>query len=180
MSETEVNHFIQTHQKEIFKFLLKNVKDPETAEDLTQDVLLRYAAQLQTGAPIKNHKNYLFTISRNRLFDYWKEVASDRQLQNHYWKSIRENQTARVMPWIDHDREVIYSDLAQQLTRRQKEIFMLHRREGFSYQEIAEKLDISKSTVRKHMMAALKRIRKYMTIHSDKLILFIFYFISFP
>lgn len=171
MDETEVNHFIQKHQKNIFKFLLKNVKDPQTAEDLTQDILLQYVNQLNHGTTIDNHKNYLFTISRNRLIDHWKKVADDRQQQKIYWDTIRENHTAQVMPWDDHDQKVIYTNLKEELTERQKQIFTLHRQKGYSYQEIADKLKISRSTVRKHMIAALKRIRRYMTVHADKLML---------
>ena len=45
------------------------------------------------------------------------------------------------------------------LPPRQRQVLLLHKFEGLSYAEIAERLGISKNTVMVHMMWALARCR---------------------
>ena len=69
-----------------------------------------------------------------------------------------------------YGQEVIFGQLEGQLTDQQRTIFFLNRREGLSYSEISEQLNISRSTVKNHMILALKTIREYMDKNYDKLI----------
>ena len=50
----------------------------------------------------------------------------------------------------------------QQLSERQREIWILHRRQQYTYEEIAGKLGISKETVKTHLQAATKIITDYL------------------
>jgi len=52
--------------------------------------------------------------------------------------------------------------LLDQLTPRQKEIFLLSREEGLTHEAIAKKLQISLNTVKKHMVNTLAFLRSHM------------------
>jgi RNA polymerase sigma-70 factor (ECF subfamily) len=46
-------------------------------------------------------------------------------------------------------------------------VIVMREIEGMSYEEIAEKLGLSKNTVRNHMSESLRTIRDYLSKHPD-------------
>src|SRR5690606_5109639 len=115
--------------------------------------------QYQKSAEIHNLKSYLFTTAKNHIINYWKSAAVSQVLKEQYWNDIKGNPEHQSEPCIDLDREVIFGQLEGQLTDQQRTIFFLNRREGLSYSEISEQLNISRSTVKNHMILALKTIQ---------------------
>lgn len=170
MKQQYLERFIKEYRNELYRFMLSNVKNPEVAEDMTHDVLLKLTRQYQKSAEIHNLKSYLFTTAKNHIINYWKSAAVSQVLKEQYWNDIKGNPEHQSEPCIDMDREVIFGQLEGQLTDQQRTIFFLNRREGLSYSEISEQLNISRSTVKNHMILALKTIREYMDKNYDKLI----------
>ena len=58
-----------------------------------------------------------------------------------------------------------------QLSPQRRNVFIMHREEGLSYKQIADKLHISVATVKKTMSEALATLRKALHIYKDKIIL---------
>ncbi len=61
----------------------------------------------------------------------------------------------------------VYQDAIDQLSPQKKLIYNLSRKEHLSYEEIAERLDLSKNTVKNHMVEAGRLIRSYVTKHGS-------------
>ncbi|MBO9572917.1 MAG: sigma-70 family RNA polymerase sigma factor, partial [Chitinophagaceae bacterium] len=66
----------------------------------------------------------------------------------------------------------IMEDAIEALPPRRKEIFKLSRNENLTYEQIAARLNISRSTVREHMVEALVFLRHYLKKHGDIIISF--------
>lgn len=170
MKQDQLDRFVKEYRQELFHFFLGIVKNHEVAEDMTHDVLLNITRKYQKSRDIHNLKSYLFTAAKNHIINYWKSAASSRVLQEQYWNDIKGTHVQQSEAHLEWDREVIYKYLEGQLTEQQRKIFFLNRREGLSYHEISEQLNISKSTVKNHMVLALRTIREYMDKNYDKLI----------
>lgn len=170
MNKETLEQLIQEHRKGLYKFILSNVKNTEVAEDMTQDVLFKITRAVHKSGEIKNFRAYLFQTAKNQVINYWRQASTSRSLKEQYWSDIQQNNTFRTTPCIDFDREIIFKQLEEQLTEQQQKIFFLNRKDGLSYKEISEQLNISKSTVKNHMLMALKVIRSYMEKNYDKLI----------
>jgi RNA polymerase sigma-70 factor (ECF subfamily) len=90
-----------------------------------------------------------------------KEANKARILQLSVW---------HVREWVNETEERIYANEGQrfinnalaQLSPQKKLIYELSRKEGKSYDEIAETLHLSPHTVKSHLVKALKFIRNYM------------------
>ena len=165
-----LDRFISKIRPGLYRFVLSNVKSPETAEDITQDILIALVEAANKPGQIANYKSYLYTIAKNRIINYWKKAAVSQELKEEYWNYIRQNRVILDSPFLEQDRQIIFDHLTPQLTEQQKKIFFLNRKEGLSYSEISEELNISRSTVKNHMILALKSIRLYMENNYDKLI----------
>jgi RNA polymerase sigma-70 factor (ECF subfamily) len=58
-----------------------------------------------------------------------------------------------------------------QLSEQKQLIFKLSRTEGYSIDEIAKQLGISKSTVKNHIVEILKHIKSYLGSHSKTMLI---------
>ena len=67
-------------------------------------------------------------------------------------------------------RQLIHNAVSL-LSPQQESVYRLSREGGLKYEEIAEQLGISKSTVRNHMVKALQTIREYLQAHAEGLLL---------
>lgn len=64
-----------------------------------------------------------------------------------------------------NDLERVANEGLLQLNRQQQQVFTLSRYEGLSYEEIADRLQISKNTVKYHLVNALKVMRTHFSKH---------------
>lgn len=64
------------------------------------------------------------------------------------------------------DAHVALENGITKLPKQQREVYQLCYQKGLSYQEVADKLNISHGTVQTHMKLALKFLRTYIIKHS--------------
>lgn len=68
---------------------------------------------------------------------------------------------------IKEDTEKLIQQAISQLSPQRQEVFRLSREEFLSYDEIAEKIQLSKFTVRNHLSAALQFLRGHISNGSE-------------
>lgn len=61
---------------------------------------------------------------------------------------------------LTEDEKVMIEDALSELTKREREVFMMIRAEGLTYEFTAELLGIKKTTVQNHLERAEKKINK--------------------
>jgi RNA polymerase sigma-70 factor (ECF subfamily) len=76
-------------------------------------------------------------------------------------------QTVEAQELLQREIERLHKQAIDNLTPHKKTIYLLSREEELSYEQIAEKLGISKNTVRNQMSDALQSIRDYISNHPD-------------
>ncbi len=142
--------------KRLFQYAFKLLQDQEQAEDVVQDVFI----QLWENAPTKEIQHisgYLF-----RAVKY--QVA--RIIRNQKWKVDLEDLGIDEIPYEEEALDFSREDLLQRveesiekLPPRCKEVFKLHKKEGFSTKEIALSLDLSPRTVENQIQKAMRALR---------------------
>lgn len=146
----------------ILPFVKKMVRSVEVAEEIIQDVFVSLWRNRQNLAGIDNYTSYIFTIATNRTFNHLKQKARESRVRQELLVS-REGFTNNTKETIDFNesRERI-NDLVSQLSPQKKLIFQLTRDEGLSHEEIARHLDISKNTVKNHLVETLRFLRTHL------------------
>lgn len=136
------------------------LKDRAEAEDVMQSVLLRVWERREEIARMERFSNYLFTMTKNAIFDIYKH-----SLIHEKYKTSR---LASVSYFRDDslDKQVESDDLAlliavavAKMPDQRRRIFRMSRYEGLANREIAERLSISIKTVENHITAALSQLR---------------------
>ncbi|GEO03471.1 RNA polymerase sigma-70 factor [Adhaeribacter aerolatus] len=149
-----------SHQEKLFAFIFKLLPNREEAEELVQEVFVKFWEKKHFLDPTQNLDNYLFSIARNLVFD----KARRRAYEFAYIRYLKENTasfaelTANQVQFNELQQliDVIYDSLPPV----RKQVFTLSRFEGRSNSEIAELLQTSTSNIENHLNKALRVFRK--------------------
>jgi RNA polymerase sigma-70 factor (ECF subfamily) len=143
------------YRREIQAYLTSKLRDSETAADLTQETFLRYAEQ--SGTSVNNDRSYLYRTARNLAIDHIRE-RQRRQTDPTPAEEMAEIVEERPAPdqqAADRERLERLRQAMLELPERTRQVFVLNRIDGLTYAEVADRLDISDSSVQKHLSRAL-------------------------
>jgi RNA polymerase sigma factor (sigma-70 family) len=146
--------FLSTH---IFRI----TESRELTEEIVQDVFLKIWMSRETLTDINNFKGYLIIVSRNHALNFLRK-RSREEMQFTVWKQELNN-TDDENNWQSH--LTLIDEAIDQLSQRQKEIYLLHRHERLTYEEIGNRLSIGRETVKSHLKLAVSAISGYVRSH---------------
>ena len=151
--------FFKGHYADIVRFTNRFVRSQQIAEEIAQEVFM-YIWEKRESINIQSSlRSYLYSAARNRSINYLKLELPKSQAQ----MDITEFEIGFEAPASDEGQSEFVARMVKeaidQLPKKCKEIFVLSRNAGLTYDEIAEELDISKKTVENQMGIALKKLR---------------------
>lgn len=152
----------------LVRFLAARSGDPAGAEDLCQELWLK--AQQGTDRPIGNARAYLFRMAQNLVLDQVREARRRAARENAWaedWKGEAGASGEPADASANAEEQIIARDESEALARAiaalpegAGRVLRLHKIEGLSQPEVAERLGISRSGVEKHMAVAMAHLRK--------------------
>ncbi|MBY5959374.1 RNA polymerase sigma-70 factor [Membranicola marinus] len=160
-----MNKIYESYRDFIYQFFLKHVKVPALAEDLTQDVFVKFWQKKDTFENIDNLDAWLYTLARNHLTDHYRKLATEKKYQETVWYHMERQSNSVLLDIYKEELENEIEELLNSLSPRQKEVYILSRKNGLSLEEIAVKLKISPNTAKNHLVQALKVVRQGLENH---------------
>ncbi|MFQ6347011.1 RNA polymerase sigma factor [Pseudomonas sp. R11F] len=148
---------------DILHFLRKRTDNASDAADMTQDVFTQWLGY-RDRAKVEQPRAFLFQMARNLLRDHWRKqkvrhtahaVHSDLDTEPLADEQNDPMAAALRVQRLDQLKEVL-----AELSPRRREALMLHRFEGLSQSQIAERMGISTSMVEKHIAFALLHCKR--------------------
>lgn len=156
-----------TYSERLYYNILSLVKDRNTAEELVQDVFSKIWKQREKISIEKSFASYLYTSSRNRVFDFFKQVRRNHELYAHIQAIASESYSQIEESLLARENEQLLQRAIESLSPQRRRAFELCKIEGLSYRQASEVMGISMSTVKEHMSTALDAIRSYITKNSE-------------
>ncbi|MEO5500467.1 MAG: RNA polymerase sigma-70 factor [Ginsengibacter sp.] len=131
----------------------------EETEEIIQETFIRIWQNRHTIDSFKPFNTFLIAIAKNLIYN---QIRHTRYM-NIYVKELKETGNESVdPPSIEGElRQIIGSGL-QLLPVRCREVFKRSKLEGFSNQDIANDLNISKSTVENQLNKGLRLMRTHL------------------
>jgi len=168
----------QNYSKEIYRKLVKMVKNVTLAEELTQDVFVKIWNKREVITIDQPFRYYLLTLTNNIVNDFYRKVARDRKLQD----EIIAASTELYNPTEDHiyykESKELMDEAIDSLPPQQKLVFKMCKMEGKSYDEVSKLLGISTSTISNHIVKGTKSIKIYFFNQKKGFLLVAMYFIQ--
>jgi RNA polymerase sigma factor (sigma-70 family) len=138
------------------KILLRRGATREDAEDLVQEAVLRLHVYARAGGQVRDQDAFVTRCALNLAVDAHRHARG----------ALYERSPVEDLDLTDNgptpdevfEAEQRLVEMMQTLDRvsvRTRQVFFMHRLQGFSHAEIASKLDVSKSAVEKHIASAV-------------------------
>ena len=136
-------------------YALHYIKEVDTVEDIVQDCFVRLLEH-QRVATVANEKAWLYTAVRNACID---RIRHDNPLVTSIEPSDLEGTITDEEAAERSLHEAELWTAIDSLPEKCRRIFLLSKRDGRKYREIAELLNISEKTVEHQVSKALRILR---------------------
>ncbi len=142
------------------KFAWRYVRSNHIAEELVQDVFLEIWEGRERLDPQQNVKSYLYQSVKNKALNHIKHQETAEEHNNTIqWLNER---IATQNHHLDEESRFVQAakKAIEDLPEGARNIYKLSRKDGLTYKEIADVLEISPKTVESQMSRALKILRR--------------------
>jgi RNA polymerase sigma-70 factor (family 1) len=151
----------ETFSPRIYGFALKLTHSSSTAEELVQEVFMKIWANRESLDNVESFPAWLHTITRNLAFNVLKRMAIEQKAKTEFVKEMRVESFETEELVVYRDYQNILNNAIDRLSPQQKIVYTLCHGEGLKYEEAAEKLQISRLTVKTHMQHAIRSIKTH-------------------
>jgi RNA polymerase sigma-70 factor (ECF subfamily) len=163
------------HTVKLLSIAVKKVDDYETAQELVQDVFISLFELRDSLNSKVSVQAYLYIALKNRILNHYRHQSVQKRYEQYmalYQPAATENVVSQLQ---GKELEMQINEEIKKLPLQCRTVFLLSRKEGLPYKEIATQLDISVNTVEQHMRKALRILRTSMGNYLH-LVIFLFYF----
>ncbi|WP_168796355.1 RNA polymerase sigma factor [Flagellimonas onchidii] len=171
--EIAYKNLYDLHYENLVQYCHTLTHDLHQAEDIVQNVLLKIWVKRDKIEITSSLKSYLYRATFN---EFVKEKGKLKQKE----KMLLELKQEILDHMVDLDADILKEKVKlleaaiDQLPEKRKRVFLLNKKEGYKYKEIAEELNLSEKTVEKHISRALKQLRETIYHNSPKFFVLLF------
>lgn len=151
MTKEEYNKSVEDYADNIYRFVLKHLKNSDVSKDVVQDTFAK-VWERKEKISYEKVRSYLFTTAHHTLIDVIrKEKYKDDvdAIDRHYYEK----------PVANLDLQEILNDALDQLPEIQKTVILLRDYEGYAYDEIGEMTNLKESQVKVYIFRARKKLK---------------------
>lgn len=158
---------IEKHRNEFYRFILRNAWDTGVADDVFSEAVLSAYENRHKYTPGTNFRAWMFRIITNKCFVANRETArAFESLDSSGASLIALDQKPGYRDLIDDPQHTLDQcgdevfRAFRRLSTAQRTCILLRGVERFSYQEIAEIMEIPVGTVMTHLARGRKKLRE--------------------
>ena len=177
ISDRDICLLFRQYYRPLCLYALHYLKDPELAEDAVQESFTAFWQKFtdtpDTMVPSERSKSYLYSMVRNRCIDILRRRGREgERLQPEDLSGVITDVQAEERSAI----EARLWDAVGRLPRARRELLLMSKRDGLSYEQIAEEKGLSVHTVRNQISRALQALRA----EADRILDFLLFFFTLP
>ena len=145
------------HERAVFRLCFRFVKNREDAMDLTQEVFIKAFEKLTAFRGDARFKTWLYRVAVNHCLNHVKKNSREFVEVDESIGSVKPSFHNKL---LEKERRAIVRKLMVKLPPKQKAILELRMNDNLSYEEIAEILGRSVSTIKSSVFFALTKLKK--------------------
>lgn len=154
MTEKEYNECVRTYADNVYRFIVKNIRNEEDAKDIVQSA---FEKLWRNRSEVDNErcKSYLFTVAYHNLIDF---LRKNKRIQ--LKEDFQEEERITHKP-VNNLKKVLEQALAT-LNYTQRSLVLLKDYEGYSYEEIGRISGLNESQVKVYLHRARLQLKNYL------------------
>jgi RNA polymerase sigma factor (sigma-70 family) len=153
MTVDEFNHCVDMYADNLYRFILKSVKDTDKAKDIVQDTYEKLWLKV-SDVTSTNAKSYMFTTAYRTMIDQFRRDGKQERMEDSHLYLHSHNKSYS-------DLKEILNDAVSKLPEIQRSVIMLRDYEGYDYDAIGEITGLNESQVKVYIFRARKFLKNY-------------------
>ncbi|WPP51788.1 RNA polymerase sigma factor [Catalinimonas niigatensis] len=155
-------YLFHQYEAKLYHVSLHLTRSPSDAQEIVQEVFVKVWETRHRLNPELSFSAYLIQIAKNHIYN-----KTAKRLREHAFKAYHLNTSPTFSDVTQEEvnlwsTEKVITQFIEHLPFMQKRVLTLSRFHGLSNQEIANRLQLSCSTVENHIHLALKNLKKHL------------------
>lgn len=164
-NESAFSEMYNRYKEALYLHANRSLSNHNEARDMVQEVFTTLWTKRESLHVPDSVASYLYGAIRNRILNF----IAHQKVVNRYMDAI-DSFLERSHSTTDHavrhkELENLLLREIDRLPKKMKEVFVMSRKQGMSYKQIAEELNISDQTVKKQVQRAIKILRLKIKLH---------------
>ncbi|MFR9651156.1 MAG: RNA polymerase sigma factor [Rikenellaceae bacterium] len=156
---------VSRHREMVYRLLTTRIGSNTDIDDLMQESFIKAYINLHRFDPRYSFGQWLYTIARNTAVDHFRRRSDDLTIDDYTMPPSDDG---------DPEQRVINQEKGEEIARcmdslspRHRQLFVMRFIDGFSYEEIAQKLNIPLGSVKTNIHRARKQMTKLLIERED-------------
>jgi RNA polymerase sigma-70 factor (ECF subfamily) len=173
--EDAFKRLFDTYKNRVYGYIMSITHSPYSAEELTQEIFIKLWLCRDVLNRVDNLDGYIFAVARHKTLNHLRKAAYDSKLL----KELQE----LAMPEVNNvderalarEYEELIGDALTLLSPQRRTVYQLSRVQGLNHDEIAHSLNLSRNTVKNHLVEALRFIRHHLGQYGSGTLILLFF-----
>lgn len=152
MNAKEYNSAVDQYADNIYRFVLKHIKNTDVAKDIVQETFAKVWIKRE-DVSFEKVRSYLFTTAHHTLIDVLRKEKYQTQIE-----AI--DKVSASNPHKNMDLQKILHEALDQLPEIQRTVILLRDYEGYDYAEIGEITNLTESQVKVYIFRARTKLKQ--------------------
>jgi len=152
---------VQRKSGKVYGLCYRVIGNAEDAKDISQLVFIKLWENLEKYDPGFTFDTWLYRMVQNVAIDFLRSRNSRDATVNSSLRLVKTEEDADQGLTLQHKEiEQVFNEISEQLSPKQKMVFVMNQMEDMQLAEIAKIVGSSESTVRNHLFNARKTLQK--------------------
>lgn len=143
-------------------FISKYTRSDADLKEILQETFVRLWLNRDKLLSVDNPSAYIFRIAANQYQLKLRKDLAEQKALGGYKKSLPDAADTTINTVQSKQLQQLVQEAVNKLPAQRRKIFLMSRRDGLTFREIAAALNISPKTVKNTVFAALSDIRAYL------------------
>jgi len=153
MTVDEFNNCVDMYADNLYRFILKSVKDTDKAKDIVQDTYEKLWLKV-SDVTSTNAKSYMFTTAYRTMIDQFRRDGKQERMEDSHLYLHSHSKSYS-------DLKEILNEAVSKLPDIQRSVIMLRDYEGYDYEAIGEITGLNESQVKVYIFRARIFLKNY-------------------
>lgn len=156
MTDKQYNECVDLYADNVFRFIVKNIRNEEDARDIVQTAFEKMWRNRESVENDKS-KSFLFTVAYNQMIDH---IRKNKRIT--LQEDFKEQASVYEMQTNQKNAKKMIHEALSKLSETQRSLVMLKDYEGYSYEEIGKITGLNESQVKVYLHRARLTLRNYL------------------